>query len=62
MTKLTISHCKILHLSKESDQYAIYRIPNIEDAWKTFFNLSKCYDWLKNGKPKLEKDIKIIEL
>ena len=62
MTGLKISECKILHLSKESDKYAVYKIPDIDDAWKAFLNISKIYDWQKNGRPKLEKDIKVITI
>lgn len=60
MTGLKIDTCKIIHLSKESDHYAVYLIPEIDEVFKTFLAISKVYDWRENGKKKLEKDIKTI--
>ena len=62
MTKLTIHKSKIMHLSKESDVFHVYNIPDIDEAWKAFLDISKVYDWVKNGRNKLEKDIKVINL
>ncbi len=62
MTKLTISKSKIMHLSKESDAFHVYNIPNITEAWQAFLNIAKVYDWQKNGRSKLEKDVKVITI
>lgn len=62
MTKLKIGKSKILHLSKEYDKYAVYLIPNIENDFKAFVNISKVYDWRENGIKKLEKDIKVLTI
>lgn len=62
MTKLTISQSKIIHLSKESDVFHVYNIPDIDEAWKAFLQISKVYDWVKNGREKLTKDRKVLTL
>lgn len=62
MTKLTIAKSKIIHLSKESDVFHVYNIPDIDLAWKAFLDIGKVYDWVKNGREKLSKDIKVITL
>lgn len=62
MTKLKIGDCKILHLSKDYDKFTLYKVPEIDEAFKAFVAISKVYDWRENGRKKLEKDIKVISL
>jgi hypothetical protein len=62
MTKLPIAKVKIMHLSKEYDKFTVYNVPDIDDAFKAFVNISKVYDWLHNNKKKLEKDIKTLTI
>ena len=62
MTKLKISESKIMHLSKDYDKCTVYKVPDIDEAFKAFIAISKVYDWTKNGRKKLEKDIKVVQL
>lgn len=62
MTLLSIKKCRILHLSKDSDKYGCYDIPKTGPAFVVFKNISKAYDWSKNGLPKLVNDKIIIKL
>ncbi len=60
MTGLKITTTKILHLSKDYDKFSIYIVPNPEEDFKAFLGISKAYDWRKDGRKKLEKDIKVL--
>lgn len=62
MTGLRIKKVKILHLSKDSNKYDIYKVGNFEQTWKAFKLVCGIYDWKNNPKNKLEKDIKKIAI
>ena len=58
MTGIRAKTVRIMHLSKDSDRFTSYIVPNLPSAYKAFKGLSTAYDWLHNNKPKLKKDIK----
>jgi len=62
MSGLKISKCRIEHLSKSSDKFKLYNIPNIPQAFKAFKQIVGVYDWLNNRKPKLLEDKVIVKL
>ena len=62
MTGIKIPELKILHLSKDYDKFTIYKVPGIAAAYKAYKGIACYYDWLNNGKEKVEKDIIKINL
>lgn len=62
MTGLKIKRCRIEHLSKDSDKFKLYNIPNIVQAFKAFKQIVGVYDWINNGKKKLIEDKIIIKI
>jgi len=62
MTGLKIKKTRIIMLSKDYDKVTVYDIPNVSKAFNAFAQLSKVYDWVENGKEKVEKDIKKITI
>jgi hypothetical protein len=53
MTGLKIAGCSILGLSKNYDETKVYDIPYLNQAYATFKNQNKIYEWQKNGRKKL---------
>ena len=62
MTGLKIKKVKIMHLSKDYDKFTVYDIPKCASAFKAFNCISGVYDYMRDGKPKLIKDVKRITL
>lgn len=55
MTGLTVG-AYVAHLSKERDEYKIYKVGDIRNTYSAFKSLCKVYDWKHNGRIKLIKD------
>ncbi len=53
MTGLKIAGASILGLSKNYDETKVYDIPYLNQAYATFKNQNKIYEWQKNGRKKL---------
>jgi hypothetical protein len=53
MTGLKIKGASILGLSKNYDETKVYDIPYLNQAYATFKNQNKIYEWQKNGRKKL---------
>lgn len=62
MTGLKIENCIILHLSKDYDKFEVWKVLNIAKAWKAFKEVCMVYDWSKDRKDKIIKDIKRIKI
>jgi hypothetical protein len=62
MTGLRIKKVRVMKIDKFSDKFKAYNVPNLPDAFNTFKNLSKVYDWVNNGKKKLIEDKIIVQL
>ena len=62
MTGLKIKDCKILHLSKDSDKFTVYKVNRIAHAWKAFKMICQLYDWVYGVRDKIVKDIKRIKI
>jgi len=62
MTGIKIKKAKIAHISKDSDKYTIYKVPNFGKAWKAFKQICHVYDWKIDKSNALKKDIKIISI
>ena len=60
MTKIPLSRAKIIHLSKDYDKFDVYNVKNLAAAWKTFKAVCQVYDWMRDKKEKIEKDVKRI--
>lgn len=60
MTWLKIEQIKIIHLSKDSDKYTLYKVNRMASALKAFKGVVSLYDWMYNGREKLSKDVKRI--
>lgn len=46
----------VAHLSKERDEYKIYKVGDLKNTYSAFKSLCKVYDWKHNGREKLIKD------
>lgn len=62
MTGIRIKQIKIIKLSKDDDRISIYKINGYKEALRVFKYQSLTYDWLKNGIPKVERDVNKIKL
>ena len=62
MTSLTIKQCKILHLSKDSDKFTVYKVNYLPKAYKAFKQICGVYDWIYSRGDKIEKDIKRLKI
>lgn len=62
MTGLTIKQCKILHLSKDSDKFEVWKVMKAPDAYKAFKQVCGVYDWVYSKNEKIIKDIKRIKI
>jgi len=62
MTGLKIKKVKVVKLSKSYDKFAIYILKNIPSAFKAWKSSGFLYDWRKDSKAKLVKQIKLIKL
>lgn len=58
----SFTHAKIILLSKDSPKFEVWKINKLADAFDAFKAICKTYDWMRNGKVKVEKDIKKIIL
>lgn len=57
MTKIRVPQAKIIHLNKNSNKYDVYRVVDINGAWKAFKAVCALYDWINSRHDKCEKDI-----
>jgi len=55
MSDLKIKSAMIIHLSKDSDRFALWTVVNIRKAYAIFKHQSQIYNWMHDGKPKLMK-------
>jgi len=62
MTGIKIKDCKILHLSKDSDKFEVWKLTKIPVHWKAFKHICSVYDWVYGTKDKIIKDIRRISI
>lgn len=62
MTGLKVSACRIFKLDKKTARATGYSVPDIQKAFDAYISNSKIYDWINNGKPKLEVDKKRLKI
>lgn len=62
MTGIKIKDCKILHLSKDNDAFSIHKVVNPKADYSEFKKVCSIYDWKKNKKEKIIRDIKRVSI
>ncbi len=62
MSGLTVAKIKLYQLSKAYDKFTCYKVAAPAKAYRAMIGLSRYYDYLYGGEPRIEKDIIKINL